>query len=169
MNNRGALPNMDVGTIAPPLLKRPRLSPERPAPTSAPSDSSRDTFEALRGLKLTRAQVDYWHWKYEEISQFAAALMPSGLLSLAPMAPGQFPSQPPAAWGPQLDCDADWELAYEINMDMGLLPQTSGQGSEASSSRSGGCDDALASADCGGALGTNPPSVVAFDSEEGHI
>jgi hypothetical protein len=110
--------------VAPPPPKRPRLSLGEPASTSVSihPDGLHDASETLHGPKLTRASVDYWRWKYEEVSQSAAALMPPGLLSSDTIAQGRFSSQPTAVLEPQLD--ADWELALEINMEMGLVPRT---------------------------------------------
>lgn len=178
------LPDKAVEPVAPPPTKRPRLSREEPVSVSMPTatlptlpDSSHDASEALRGPKLTRAEVDYWRWKYEEVTQYASALMPPGLLSLAPVAPGQFPPQPPAAWEPQLDSNADWELAYEINMEMGLvLGGSSQRGREARNSRSDvhagsfeSTPSSLPGTECGGQGQTTPASEVGINADEGNL
>lgn len=116
-------PDIDTANVLPPPPKRPRLSLVEPAAKSASiqCNGSHDAFEALHEPKLTRAKVDYWRWKYGEVSQSAAALMPPGLLSSGPITEGLFSSRTPVMWKPQLG--ADWELALEINMEMGLVPR----------------------------------------------
>lgn len=182
-NNATVLPNKVAEDIALPPPKRPKLSPEGLALTSMPAhpNTSHHVPEAPHGQKLTRVQVDYWRWKYEEVSQYVAASMPPGLLSVLPHAPAQLPSQSPTTQGSQLSRNADMELAYEINMEMGLVPRKSSsqEGTETSESQSDSCANSLEStpsslpsADCGVILGypvehSTPPCKAGLVSDLG--
>ena len=124
--------------------KRLKLSHEDPTSTTsgATPSASHNAATDLQGHVLTKAQVDYWRWKYEEVSRSLAVSMPPGLLESAPNASGSSISQSHGTWGRHQRINDDLELAYEINVEMGMIPgaRSREQGGARGSQRDHGTD-----------------------------